>query len=137
MVATGVEGVTQSTQFTLTILQNCLQKAITAPTVADQTYLVYDPLVTFSVPTFTNEDETFCPLTYSLTHTATGEPSFLTTRVNQRDVDCFTESNVDSGLYSVTVSATNPDGVSAEVTYSLTVEVNCAFMVVSFPPVLD
>ena len=65
ITATGIEGVTLDTTFTLNVNPDCSQQIITPSVTVDQTYRVYDLKAFYEVLEFANDESTHCPLTYS------------------------------------------------------------------------
>lgn len=66
-----------------------------------------DATASYELPEFgNNEDDLYCPLTYSVTFSPTPKTGFITTLSSKRGVSCISSSEDDSGDYNIKVIAT-------------------------------
>lgn len=105
IVATGTEKVNQEISFDLDVQLNCGIKNITLPIPVDQTYKVNDPQASYSVPKFGNDDSVYCSLSYSIVQTPI--KSWLT-RIGDTELEWFTDTNSQIGIYLIKIVGTDP-----------------------------
>lgn len=90
---------------------------------------------TYAVAAFGVQDEVYCPLTYTIDFPSGGQ-TWLT-QIGDREMQWQTDSNADYGVYTVTIIATGPDDITAQVSYTITVVINCTKKVVTLSTPLD
>ena len=67
VIASGIDNVTASVSYTLTVEANCLVQTIQPPdTINDQTYQVGDSQASYEVDEFENDSVNYCDVTYSV-----------------------------------------------------------------------
>ena len=65
MIATGPDGVKKSLKFKIKVEPDCSNQIITPSIAVNQTYKVNSGRKEYEAPTFDNDEEQYCPLTYS------------------------------------------------------------------------
>ena len=133
MVATNEAGVSARVDFDLVVDPSCETQTISAPAVTDQVYTVNEPAASYEIPEFTTNDQ-YCTMTYS--YTSTSIKPFMT-EISGRELQWETADNIDQGQYLVEIVAEGPDGVTASVSYTLTIKASCLQQVIEPSDTVD
>lgn len=125
VTATGTEGVAKSKSFTLTVIYDCSKQNLVPTSTINHIYTVYDSIATYEVTEFGNDEATNCPLVYSqvITPAAKALNIFIPKRTS---LQWQTDKNTDEGVYAVSCTGIGPEGVTASVSYTVTIKYTCA-----------
>lgn len=110
----------------LNVLVDCSRQILTPPDVSDKLYIVNEPLTGSTVAEFGNDEDKYCPLTYTL-QTKDSLPAWIQwdPKAASRQVNWYTTDESQFGIYMITLAATGPEAITAELTYQLIVKRPC------------